>query len=131
MALVDLDKELLDLFFDITSSKVPENPSLLDMKKQLINIVDTMKELNKNSKKPIKSKALGTEELEIEESENAILVVDDLGVITYQLKVLLSQFDYDIDCSQEIYDAVNKYNVNINMLLWICLSRLKEKVLYF
>lgn len=109
MALVDLDKEFLDLFFDITSSKVPENPSLLDMKKQLINIVDTMKELNKNSKKPVKSKALGTEELEIEESENAILVVDDLGVITYQLKVLLSQFDYDIDCSQEIYDAVNKY----------------------
>ena len=39
----------------------------------------------------------------------AILVVDDLGVITYQLKVLLSQFDLDIDCSQEIYDAVNKF----------------------
>ena len=38
-----------------------------------------------------------------------MLVVDDLGVITYQLKVLLSQFDYDIDCSQEIYDAVAKY----------------------
>ena len=38
-----------------------------------------------------------------------ILIIDDLGVITYQLKVLLSQFDYDIDCSQEIYDAVNKY----------------------
>ena len=39
----------------------------------------------------------------------AILIVDDLGVITYQLKVLLSQFDYDIDCSQEIYDAVSKF----------------------
>ena len=39
----------------------------------------------------------------------AILIVDDLGVITYQLKVLLSQFDFDIDCSQEIYDAVNKF----------------------
>ena len=37
------------------------------------------------------------------------MIVDDLGVITYQLKVLLSQFDYDIDCSQEIYDAVNKF----------------------
>ena len=37
------------------------------------------------------------------------MIVDDLGVITYQLKVLLSQFDYDIDCSQEIYDAVSKY----------------------
>ena len=26
-----------------------------------------------------------------------------------QLKVLLSRFDMDIDCSQEIYDAVNKF----------------------
>ena len=32
-----------------------------------------------------------------------------MGVITYQLKVLLSRFEYDVDCSQEIYDAVNKY----------------------
>ena len=39
----------------------------------------------------------------------AILVVDDLGVITYQLKVLLSQLEIDVDCSQEIYDAVNKF----------------------
>ena len=30
-------------------------------------------------------------------------------MITYQLKVLLSKFEYDIDCSQEIYDAVNKF----------------------
>ena len=30
-------------------------------------------------------------------------------VITYQLKVLLSRFEMDIDCSQEIYDAVNKF----------------------
>lgn len=109
MATVDLDNEFLDLFFDITNGKAPANPTLLDMKKQLINIVDTMKELNKNSKKPIFSKALGNEEESESLSNKAILVVDDLGVITYQLKVLLSQFDYDIDCSQEIYDAVNKY----------------------
>ena len=109
MALIDLDNEFLDLFFDITNTNKPANPTLLDLKKQLINIVDTMKELNKNTKKPIASKALGTEDLDVQSDNPAILVVDDLGVITYQLKVLLSQFDYDIDCSQEIYDAVNKY----------------------
>ena len=52
--------------------------------------------------------ALTDEEAE-EKKGPAILVVDDLGVITYQLKILLSQFEYDVDCSQEIYDAVNKY----------------------
>ena len=111
MALIDLDDEFLELFYNITNSPVPPQPSLIDLKKQLVNVVDTLKELNQNSKKPISSKALGnTAEVATEENSGpAILVVDDLGVITYQLKVLLSQFNLDIDCSQEIYDAVNKY----------------------
>ena len=107
---VDLDNEFLELFYNITNSKPPQNVELLDLKKQLINIVDTLKELNSNAKKPIASKAIGTlPPAEEEPTGPAILIVDDLGVITYQLKVLLSQFDYDIDCSHEIYDAVNKY----------------------
>ena len=108
MALIDLDNEFLELFYNITNSKVPAEPTLIDLKKQLINVVDTLKKLNKNAKKPIFNKALGNEELP-EQTGPAILIIDDLGVITYQLKVLLSQFDLDIDCSQEIYDAVNKY----------------------
>ena len=110
MALIDLDDEFLNLFFDITSSKIPKDVTLVDLKTQLITIVDTLKELNKNARKPMMSKALGEDSLTDEESTGpAILVVDDLGVITYQLKVLLSQFDLEVDCSQEIYDAVNKF----------------------
>ena len=112
MATVDLDNEFLELFYNITNSKVPQNPDLVDLKKQLINIVDTLKALNDNAKKPIVSRALNSGAIAADDDEPkgpAILIVDDLGVITYQLKVLLSQFDYDIDCSQEIYDAVNKY----------------------
>ena len=57
---VDLDNEFLELFYNITNSKPPQNVELLDLKKQLINIVDTLKELNSNAKKPIASKAIGT-----------------------------------------------------------------------
>ena len=88
---------------------MPKDVQLVDLKKQLIEIVETLKDLNRNSKKPIISKALGNDEPEEDSKGPAILIVDDLGVITYQLKVLLSQFDYDIDCSQEIYNAVNKF----------------------
>lgn len=109
MALVELDNEFLELFYNITNSKVPKDVQLVDLKKQLIEIVETLKDLNRNSKKPIISKALGNDEPEEDSKGPAILIVDDLGVITYQLKVLLSQFDYDIDCSQEIYNAVNKF----------------------
>ncbi len=109
---IDIDDEFLKLFYDITNSKPPKEVALLDLKNQLINIVDTIKELNANAKKPILSRAINpllAEEEEEEKQGPAILIVDDLGVITYQLKVLLSAFDYDIECSQEIYDAVNKY----------------------
>lgn len=109
MTTIDLDDEFLELFFNITNSKCPKHFDLIDLKKQLLNIVDTLKELNANAKKPIQSKAISTDSENEEATGPAILIVDDLGVITYQLKVLLSEFDYDIDCSQEIYDAVNKF----------------------
>lgn len=110
MVSVELDKEFLEMFYNITNSNVPKNVDLLELKKQLINIVDALRELNANAKKPMVSKALNPDALEeVDSNTPAILIVDDLGVITYQLKVLLSQFDYDIDCSQEIYDAVNKF----------------------
>ncbi|MBQ7765196.1 response regulator [bacterium] len=108
MTNIDLDDEFLQLFYDITNSDVPNNLSLTDLKKQLGSVVETLRNLNKTSKKPIESRAL-EEESESQEVVPAILVVDDLGVITYQLKVLLSQFKMDVDCSQEIYDAVNKF----------------------
>lgn len=108
---IDLDDEFLNLFFSITNKNVPSTLNLHTMKQQLIDVVDVIKSLNENSKKPVKSNALGNNEEEegSEESSSAILVVDDLGVITYQLKVLLSRFEMDVDCSQEIYDAVNKF----------------------
>ncbi len=111
---IDLDDEFLKLFFSVTNKKTPDNLDLHMMKKQLIEIVDVLRDLNENSKKPYKSDALGNNEhqevsVDIENQGPAILVVDDLGVITYQLKVLLSRFKMEVDCSQEIYDAVNKY----------------------
>lgn len=115
MANMDLDDEFLELFFSITKKRVPSVLDLRTMKEQLIDIVDVIRGLNENAKKPYKSSALGNNDSEGKSDENgeelgpAILVVDDLGVITYQLKVLLSRFEMDIDCSQEIYDAVNKF----------------------
>ena len=108
MPSVYIDNEFLDMFYNVTNSKPPQNINNLEMKKQMAKIMDLIKELNANSKKPIQNKALA-EDSEEEPQGPAILVVDDLGVITYQLKVLLSKFQYDIDSSQEIYDAVNKY----------------------
>ena len=42
MALVDLDNEFLELFFNITNTKIPENVQLVDLKKQLIEMMEQM-----------------------------------------------------------------------------------------
>ena len=104
---VELDNEFLEQFFRLTNSKVPPEIDTITIKKQLAKVSDLLQELSANQKRQIPNK-LAEEETE-EEKGPGILIVDDLGVITYQLKVLLSKFEYDIDCSQEIYDAVNKF----------------------
>ena len=107
MSSIELDDEFLDLFYNITNSSKPSNITLPILKAQLNNIAEKLKELNPNLKKIMEENA--SEKDNAKNNSPAILVVDDLGVITYQLKVLLSDFNMDVDCSQEIYDAVNKF----------------------
>ena len=40
---------------------------------------------------------------------NNVLIIDDLGVITYQLDVLFKQAGYEVATSKEIYDAIEKF----------------------
>ena len=105
----NLDDDFIELFYSITNTQIPQEINSITLKQQLTNISDLVKKLKNNSIKPANNKHLNEENLSEFSDRSAILIVDDLGVITYQLKVLLSQFDYDIDCSQEIYDAVNKF----------------------
>ena len=110
MANIDIDNEFLELFYNLTGSNIPSNISLEDLKKQLMAIVKKFDELNKKLPNSNFNKySDDNTEDENESDAPAILIVDDLGVITYQLKVLLSQFNLEIDCSNEMYDAVNKY----------------------
>lgn len=108
MITIDLDEEFLELLYSITNTPIPSEPNLQDLKKQLVKITDTLKNATIEKNKPLKEFTSNSEEDSISDGP-AILIVDDLGVITYQLKVLLSKFNLDIDCSQEIYDAVNKF----------------------
>lgn len=104
---VDLDDEFLSLFYGFTNTQIPPKIDLIMLKKQALNIAELLKNQDAEKRHSIQPKEFT--ETEENPQSPAILIVDDLGVITYQLKVLLSQFEYDIDCSQEIYDAVNKF----------------------
>ena len=48
----------------------------------------------------------------------SILIIDDLGVITYQLAVLFKKMNYEVVTSREIYDAVSKFkNQNFDIVI--------------
>ena len=42
-------------------------------------------------------------------STKQVLIVDDLGVITFQLETLFTKYNYEVTVSQEIYDAITKF----------------------
>lgn len=49
---------------------------------------------------------------EIEENvvrPKSVLIVDDLGIITYQLETLFKKIGFDTTVSRELYDAIDKY----------------------
>ena len=46
------------------------------------------------------------------QGKKKVLVVDDLGVVTFQLQVIFNKNNYSVAVSQEIYDAIKKYKRN-------------------
>ncbi len=41
-----------------------------------------------------------------------VLVVDDMGIIAYQLDVIFKKMGFDVIISQEIYDAIDKFRAD-------------------
>jgi len=39
----------------------------------------------------------------------SILIVDDLGIITYQLDILFKKLGFEVTVSKELYDAIDQY----------------------
>lgn len=51
-------------------------------------------------------------QIEEEQSLDKVLLIDDLGVITYQLEVLFKRIGFAPLVSKEIYDAIDKFKKN-------------------
>lgn len=46
-------------------------------------------------------------------AKGRVLVIDDLGVITYQLGTIFKKLGYEVATSKEIYEAIEKFKRNI------------------
>jgi len=123
---IELDEQFLTKFFGLTDKMIPEGQeiTLLMLKNQIEEISLLLKEtqaaLKEKSGAPASrtpqpapsapsfgAAPFGDEELNLPKKN--ILIIDDLGVITYQLSVLFKQYGYEVTTSKEIYDAIDKF----------------------
>lgn len=130
---IELDEQFLTKFFGLTEKIIPEGQeiTLLMLRKQLDDIEGALgskkKEIDElkktiQSKTPFQAQASpasthssfdepssGSEGDTFNLPKKSILIIDDLGVITYQLSVLFKQYNFEVVTSKEIYDAIEKF----------------------
>ncbi len=129
---LEIDENFLKKFFKLTDKQLSENEevTMAIMRRQLEEIENAMadlkiaaKEASKPTYTPASSPKPASSTNTITETnangdtfnlpKKTILVIDDLGVITYQLEILFKQMNFDVVTSQEIYDAIDKFKKQI------------------
>ncbi len=119
---IDLGEDFLKKFFGLTEQSIPEGQEITPamMKKQLDKIEEKLIQAKRKSEVSASSSqeksSLSSnvnDEISVGNNLNSdmknILIIDDLGVITYQLSVAFKQVGYEVTTSKEIYDAIEKF----------------------
>lgn len=102
----ELDEDFLKEFFLLGEckiedySKISSDSFLLALKKIKTLCHIEKKDISQYSK------------IEDEQNLDKVLLIDDLGVITYQLEVLFKRIGFSPIVSKEIYDAIDKFKKN-------------------
>lgn len=123
---IELDENFLKKFFSLTDRVIPEGQeiTMAMLRNQLDEINNSFKEAKlaakekssspaPTSRQPVPSGPSFDDSTYNDDGFNLpkknILIIDDLGVITYQLSVLFKQYNFDVTTSKEIYDAIEKF----------------------
>lgn len=108
---IEIDIEFLNLLFSLSGTKTPSIESI-----DLMVLKDTVKKIQEKMSKIQASTDLSSfsniDEENDSEDKKKILIVDDLGVITYQLNVLFRKTGFSTIIAKEIYDAIEKFKKN-------------------
>lgn len=108
---LDLDEDFLKRFFDLTGDKIPETITIVSLKKQVLNIKDRFRSILADSN------GASTEQNDVAEDEepltisrgNNVLLVDNLGVVTYQVKMIMSRLGFQITSTKDVYGALSLF----------------------
>ncbi len=95
---MEIDEKIVKEIFSIANMTAPDKISENDVMTALVNIKQRKnKEHTEDATEPKG------------EGADSILVVDDIGVVTYQLKVLLTQIGYKVQVAKDVFGALNAF----------------------
>ena len=118
---IEVDDEFLEQLYGLVGKMPPGAKGInvdllkdliLDIKRKMDRIkTETIEEMNAPRAKRSSDNIQSSGDMNFEEGDNPknVLIVDDLGVITYQLGVMFRNLGYDVAIAKEIYDAITKY----------------------
>ncbi|MBR1908454.1 response regulator [bacterium] len=123
---IELDESFLKKFFGLTDQLLPDmgDITLPVLKRQVLSIEEEIRSLKEtlqmDTKKPI-AKANKVKELvdskkrasaDDESVKGRVLIIDDLGVITYQLSTMLRRTGFECVTSNDIVGAIDLFKKN-------------------
>ena len=100
---VEINKEIANELFNIAGLKIPEKYS----EEAFFECIFKLKSL-------VNPETISEEEgfQAMDRETNNILVVDDIGIVTYQLKILLKNIGYNVHVSKDVFGAMNSFTNN-------------------
>lgn len=104
---IEVNKEVLKEIFKAANMQMPENVSDDALKTALKKI----KSKDSSEFSPYDDENLD-EDKNQPENENAgknILIIDDIGVVTYQLKIMLQNMGYNVNIAKDIFSGINAF----------------------
>ncbi len=108
---LDLDEDFLKRFFDLTGDKLPETITLVSLKKQVLNIKERFRTIladTSGASAVQDNNDYVEEKLKISRTNN-VLLVDNLGVITYQVQMIMERLGFQITATKDVYGALSLF----------------------
>ena len=91
---VEVDKEILKEIFKIANIAPPKDITDETLMDAVFKIKNPREEIEDNAYNP---------------KTNNILVIDDIGVVTYQLKIMLRNLGYNVQVAKDIFSGLNTF----------------------
>ena len=112
---MEINDKIIKELFSVADLEVPKDVSEADILSALMNIKNAKLQATQSTETN-SDITVPTEKTEdknpapvVNTPTNKVLVVDDIGVVTYQLKVLFTEIGYNVQIAKDIFGALSTF----------------------